>query len=192
MYADDSSPNEIYRGMNPKFVRQVWEKRRKLAGSLPKKRQSALREQQKLERAAKNKNWLDSNRLQFEQMCREESFQAQFLREIAELRLGAMFELYKNSPSDIKCMAARYRASEIIRIIAHQSELTVTEVLGSSRKFSIVRVRQQAMAYVYVLCPHLSLPQIGTQFGRDHTTVLHAVRKLGVWRNGPDSLSEAA
>jgi chromosomal replication initiation ATPase DnaA len=44
------------------------------------------------------------------------------------------------------------------------------------------------MAEIYVQCPGMSLPEIGRMFGgRDHTTVIHAIKKLGVWRGGEKS-----
>ena len=51
-------------------------------------------------------------------------------------------------------------------------------MLSKRRNRSITRPRQIAMALAKELTTH-SLPEIGDAFGgRDHTTVLHAVRKV--------------
>jgi chromosomal replication initiator protein len=50
--------------------------------------------------------------------------------------------------------------------------------LSSRRTANVVRPRQVAMYLSKVMTPR-SLPEIGRRFGgRDHTTVLHAVRKI--------------
>ena len=54
----------------------------------------------------------------------------------------------------------------------------------------IARPRQVAMALSKELTNH-SLPEIGDAFGgRDHTTVLHAVRKIAELRETSADLSE--
>jgi hypothetical protein len=58
------------------------------------------------------------------------------------------------------------------------------EVLGSSRARTIVDCRHQAMWEIWRRTS-MSLPQIGLRLGRDHTSVLHAVRKLQArWGDG--------
>ena len=53
-----------------------------------------------------------------------------------------------------------------------------SDILSKRRSRSIARPRQVAMALAKELTSH-SLPEIGEAFGgRDHTTVLHAVRKI--------------
>jgi chromosomal replication initiator protein len=52
------------------------------------------------------------------------------------------------------------------------------DLLGKSRSRSVARPRQIAMALTKELTNH-SLPEIGDAFGgRDHTTVLHACRRI--------------
>ncbi len=56
--------------------------------------------------------------------------------------------------------------------------MKLSELLGKSRKRSIVRPRQLAMFLAKELTDK-SYPEIGELFGgRDHTTVLHAYRKF--------------
>ena len=52
------------------------------------------------------------------------------------------------------------------------------EILSARRTANVVRPRQIAM-YLAKILTLRSLPEIGRRFGgRDHTTVLHAVRKI--------------
>ena len=53
----------------------------------------------------------------------------------------------------------------------------MSEILGKSRKANIVRPRQLAMYISRVLTDH-SLPEIGREFQRDHSTVMHAFDKI--------------
>ncbi len=66
----------------------------------------------------------------------------------------------------------------IQRTISEYYKLRVNELLSRSRKRYIARPRQMAMSLAKELTNH-SLPEIGDAFGgRDHTTVLHACRKI--------------
>lgn len=66
----------------------------------------------------------------------------------------------------------------IMRIVAHVYGLTVNDVLSHRRMAELVLPRQEAMWLARKYTLH-SLPQIGRHFaGRDHTTVLHAIRKF--------------
>lgn len=66
----------------------------------------------------------------------------------------------------------------IQKTVAEYYKIRTAELLSSKRSRSIARPRQMAMALAKELTKH-SLPEIGTAFGgRDHTTVLHATRKI--------------
>jgi chromosomal replication initiator protein len=72
----------------------------------------------------------------------------------------------------------RVRIEEIQRIVARHYNVSKSELLSNRRTRTIVRPRQIAMYLAKALTPR-SLPEIGRRFGgRDHTTVLHAVRKI--------------
>ncbi len=72
----------------------------------------------------------------------------------------------------------RVRIEDIQRIVARHYSVSKSELLSNRRTRTIVRPRQIAMYLSKVLTPR-SLPEIGRRFGgRDHTTVLHAVRKI--------------
>src|SRR3569833_1326641 len=70
----------------------------------------------------------------------------------------------------------------IQKTVAEYYKLRVTDLLSERRSRSIARPRQLAMALAKELTNH-SLPEIGNAFGgRDHTTVLHACRKVNELR----------
>lgn len=66
------------------------------------------------------------------------------------------------------------------RFICARYGISMLELLSMRRTANIVRPRQIAMYLAKVLTIR-SLPEIGRRFnGKDHTTVLHAVRKIGL------------
>ena len=66
----------------------------------------------------------------------------------------------------------------IQKLVAEYFKIRVADLLSSRRNRSITRPRQIAMSLSKSLTRH-SLPEIGNAFGgRDHTTVLHACRKV--------------
>jgi chromosomal replication initiator protein len=66
----------------------------------------------------------------------------------------------------------------IQRIVSEFYKIRVSDLLSRRRTRTIARPRQMAMALSKELTEH-SLPEIGDAFGgRDHTTVLHACRKI--------------
>src|SRR5690606_22194257 len=72
----------------------------------------------------------------------------------------------------------RVRIEDIQRVVARHYSVSRTELLSARRTRTIVKPRQVAMYLAKSMTPR-SLPEIGRRFGgRDHTTVLHAVRKI--------------
>ncbi|MCI0735376.1 MAG: chromosomal replication initiator protein DnaA [Beijerinckiaceae bacterium] len=72
----------------------------------------------------------------------------------------------------------RVKIEDIQKLVAIHFNVSRADILSSRRTASVVRPRQIAMYLAKVLTPR-SLPEIGRRFGgRDHTTVLHAVRKI--------------
>ena len=69
-------------------------------------------------------------------------------------------------------------SQSIQRVVARQYNVSRADLLSSRRTANVVRPRQIAMFLAKTLTLR-SLPEIGRRFGgRDHTTVLHAVRKI--------------
>jgi chromosomal replication initiator protein len=72
----------------------------------------------------------------------------------------------------------KVKIEEIQRIVARHYNVSRSDLLSSRRTANVVRPRQVAM-YLAKTLTLRSLPEIGRRFGgRDHTTVLHAVRKI--------------
>ena len=72
----------------------------------------------------------------------------------------------------------RVKIEEIQRIVAKHYNVSRADILSLRRTAVVVKPRQVAMYLSKALTPR-SLPEIGRRFGgRDHTTVLHAVRKI--------------
>jgi chromosomal replication initiator protein len=72
----------------------------------------------------------------------------------------------------------RVKIEDIQKLVASHYNVSRADILSSRRTANVVRPRQIAM-YLSKLLTLRSLPEIGRRFGgRDHTTVLHAVRKI--------------
>lgn len=66
----------------------------------------------------------------------------------------------------------------IIKTVAEYYKIKVMDILSKRRTRTVTRPRQMAMALAKELTNH-SLPEIGDAFGgKDHTTVIHACRKV--------------
>ncbi len=74
--------------------------------------------------------------------------------------------------------AKRVRIEDILKIVSRHYKVPRNELLSARRSRDVVRPRQIAM-YLAKALTSRSLPEIGRRFGgRDHTTVLHSVRKV--------------
>jgi chromosomal replication initiator protein len=72
----------------------------------------------------------------------------------------------------------RVRIEDIQRVVSKHFNVSKADLLSARRTRTVVRPRQIAMYLSKQMTPR-SLPEIGRRFGnRDHTTVLHAVRKI--------------
>jgi chromosomal replication initiator protein len=78
----------------------------------------------------------------------------------------------------------------IQKVVAEYYKIRVSDLLSPRRSRSITRPRQTAMSLAKELTSH-SLPEIGNAFGgRDHTTVLHACRKVVELRDSDTRINE--
>ena len=72
----------------------------------------------------------------------------------------------------------RIKIDEILKVISRHFGVSKTDLLSERRHRSVVWPRQIGM-YLAKQLTSRSLPEIGRRFGgRDHTTVLHAIRKI--------------
>ena len=70
------------------------------------------------------------------------------------------------------------RIEDILKMVSRHYKIPRNEILSSRRSREVVRPRQIAM-YLAKFLTSRSLPEIGRRFGgRDHTTVLHSVKKV--------------
>ena len=78
----------------------------------------------------------------------------------------------------------------IQKVVAEYFNIKIADLLSKRRNRSIARPRQVAMALAKELTSH-SLPEVGDAFGgRDHTTVLHACRKIDSLKGTSPDVSE--
>lgn len=78
----------------------------------------------------------------------------------------------------------------IQKTVAEYYKIKIADILSKRRNRSVARPRQMAMALSKELTNH-SLPEIGDAFGgRDHTTVLHACRKIVQLREESHDIKE--
>lgn len=72
-----------------------------------------------------------------------------------------------------------YLFVQVIQETCQKYGLLPTDLIGPRRDVHIVRARHEAIWLARQrFDPPLSLPQIGRAFHRDHTTILHAIRKV--------------
>lgn len=88
-------------------------------------------------------------------------------------------EMAQDALKDLLALHQKLVTLESIqKTVAEYFKIRVSDLLAKKRTRSIARPRQIAMALAKELTSH-SLPEIGDAFGgRDHTTVLHACRKV--------------
>jgi chromosomal replication initiator protein len=88
-------------------------------------------------------------------------------------------ELVKEALRDLLALQEKLVTVENIqKTVAEYYKIRIADLLSKRRSRSIARPRQVAMALAKELTNH-SLPEIGDAFGgRDHTTVLHACRRV--------------
>jgi chromosomal replication initiator protein len=100
-------------------------------------------------------------------------------------------EFTKEALKDLLSLQARLITIENIqKTVADYYKLRVSELLSERRSRSVARPRQVAMALAKELTSH-SLPEIGEAFGgRDHTTVLHACRRIKELRGAEQRVGE--
>lgn len=99
-------------------------------------------------------------------------------------------DLAREALRDILASQSRQVSIENIqRTVADYYKIKVSEMYSKKRTRNVARPRQVAMALAKELT-QMSLPDIGEAFGgRDHTTVLHACRKIAQLRNTTNEMT---
>ncbi|MFZ1832850.1 MAG: chromosomal replication initiator protein DnaA, partial [Pseudomonadales bacterium] len=100
-------------------------------------------------------------------------------------------DLIKESLRDLLALQDKQVSLDNIqRTVAEYYKIKLSDLLSKRRSRSVARPRQLAMALAKELTNH-SLPEIGEGFGgRDHTTVLHACRKIKELREYDSDIRE--
>ena len=100
-------------------------------------------------------------------------------------------ELIKESLKDLLSMQDRLVSIDNIqKTVAEYYKIKVSDLHSKRRNRSVARPRQVAMSLAKELTSH-SLPEIGEAFGgRDHTTVLHACRKIEELKESNTDIAE--
>ncbi|SLN31622.1 Chromosomal replication initiator protein DnaA [Pseudooctadecabacter jejudonensis] len=100
-------------------------------------------------------------------------------------------EMAQDCLSDIlRASDRKLTIEEIQRKVAEHYDIRLSDLLGPKRTRTLARPRQMAMW----LCKQLttrSLPEIGRKFGkRDHTTIMHGVRKIDELRQSDSQIAD--
>lgn len=100
-------------------------------------------------------------------------------------------ELIRESLKDLLALQDKLvSVDNIQRTVAEYYKIKISDLLSKRRSRSVARPRQVAMALSKELTNH-SLPEIGDMFGgRDHTTVLHACRKINELKESDADIRE--
>lgn len=100
-------------------------------------------------------------------------------------------EFVKESLKDLLALQDKQvSVDNIQKTVAEYFKIKLSDILSKRRSRSVARPRQIAMALAKELTNH-SLPEIGEAFGgRDHTTVLHACRKVKELRESSSDVRE--
>lgn len=151
----------IERGYNPDFYRRVAHKRAQEA----KEKQEREQRERAEERAEK----------------------ARLFRErMASLEAAANLDRMKEEAGDRLEVIRRERfqtsEKELITTIAECHGMGYADIMGASRSKAAVLARHESIAAVALAKPHLSTTQIGWMFGKDHTTIIYVLRKMGITR----------
>ena len=99
--------------------------------------------------------------------------------EFARITLKDMFASYDRAVT----------LDNIKRTVAGYFNIRLADLSSERRTRTLARPRQVAMALAKELTQH-SYPEIGSAFGKDHTTVLHACRKVAELRRDDERLRE--
>jgi chromosomal replication initiation ATPase DnaA len=82
------------------------------------------------------------------------------------------------------------RVRELCMAVAIEHQVPLGELVGFSRRKKVARIRWRVWTALYAIRREdgmriYSLPRIGQLFGRDHTTVLHGLRRLAEQTSPP-------
>lgn len=142
-----------YRGMRPEFVQRVWAKRRAAESDA-----ARAKELEEMDRRASR-------------LARQKLLAGAVRRSVEQQEQGRQDRLAEIADRHVKTSV------DIIMVTAAQRGYTLDEVISPNRSRHLCSVRDACIRVVADAKPHLSLKQIGRLFRRDHTTIIHSLRK---------------
>lgn len=107
-------------------------------------------------------------------------------RKVQTLRLSYGCWIIGQAPPPVIPLHLQNRITRIMEVVAHDTGVSIGEMVSERKTGAVVRARQIAMWLCKERTTH-SYPEIGRRFMRDHTTALHAWRRIELKRqNDPD------
>ncbi len=92
----------------------------------------------------------------------------------------------KDILKDLIKPSRRISVSQIIEVVATKFNVRESDIRGTSRRSDILIARQVSIYLARTLLG-LSFTKIGSQFGKDHSTVIHTIRKVeNMLKNDPE------
>ncbi len=80
--------------------------------------------------------------------------------------------------------AAAVSTASILRLVSDVTGVGQAVIMSVDRSDPVAAARHMAIALIAEMRPDISLPAIGRLFGRDHTSILHAIRAVHERANG--------
>jgi hypothetical protein len=117
-----------------------------------------------------------------EQKRRHRVWQRQKYRRLLAARLRRAFVYRKNNPVVFEEPYGPHRplVQQIIRLVAESHGLTPEIIKGERRCRIVFEARLETIRQIVRFYPDWTLPRIGRELNKDHTSILYGLRKLGL------------
>lgn len=162
MLVDNEQMFNLYRGHNPVFVKRVWAKRAA-------QKRTDLAEQAKRE-SDRKKLFGQKYNIERERAARAET-KAQ-----ADASIGKFVDQRTQELAEA-LSRPKLSAKDVATAFAAERGFMWSEIISNSRNYELVAIRHGAIWEVREAFPALTLTQLGRIFSRDHTTILHSLRR---------------
>lgn len=103
--------------------------------------------------------------------------------------LGRKLEEIRETKGDFRTKTM----GEVMRVVCSVCGIDPRSIFSDSKQRYFSRRRAMVASIIREICPQCSLPMIGRFLNRDHTTIMHAMRKFPIYlENDPDLAAEFA
>lgn len=106
--------------------------------------------------------------------------QAQLAQRRFKMMIDELWQRSVENEMRERLRGSREFARDIIAEVAERYNVPAAAITGESKTDEMVKIRDQAIAEVKLRRPDMSHSAIGRVFNRHHTTILHALRKMGL------------